>query len=233
MPGNESDGRIAALLEGRRANLREQRQKDRAEKLSDKLLISPDRAAPIKVDLADTEARAELQATKLKLRETQEKLRELDPLVQPIASLSSTVEIIAMVGAAKESSSYNGEATGIAFVKGRSFTALAQTILSNYTKLSETTVKFRFTADVAADSEIMGQPVRSLSMSEYLQIGLPDTLFSTGTQIESGTITWVINNRTRLRFSVPAQKTVALPNGDKSTAFVRILDSAPMKELSR
>jgi hypothetical protein len=220
---DESDGRIAALIEGRRASIREQRQKDRAEKLSDKLLISPDRATPLKVDLADNEARAQLQSTEAKLMQAEERIRALDPMTQPIASITATVDLLLTVQDPKGSTNIEGSPAWIAFGKDKSPVALGYTSRTSYVKEGPTTVRFRFTVNIQPDADIMGKGMAALTDSEYLQIMLPTDWIPLDTPVTSGRVTWVVNNVITLKFTVPAQRTVRVEGETNGGVFVRSL----------
>jgi hypothetical protein len=69
----------------------------------------------------------------------------------------------------------------------------------------------------SVDAKLMGQPIRALLDTGYIQIDFPPSIIHAGTNVIGGQVVWVINNRKTLKFDVPSQKT------DSTHIFIRDL----------
>jgi len=133
-----------------------------------------------------------------KLQRAENRIRTLDPMLQPIASLTATVRL------SFTNAEYKGDfikrGTGIALAKGSRVLAHAFNIDHLFWK-SIYTMQFQFpTHDTP-----MGKPMSILASADNIELIFKKGGIPTNTWLVKGQITFILNGQIPLQFDIPAQ----------------------------
>ena len=134
------------------------------------------------------------------LKKIVEKRDKQDPLEQPIASVTISLQI--NVENNKTSAGRNlGAPSYIGLGKG------TQAILSGNAAefMSDADGHYQILFACPVDDPYMGKPIRSLVDAEYIQMEFLESVIPLNTKIGGGKIVFVINNQVTLKCDIPAQ----------------------------
>ena len=171
--------------------------------VAERKVKSPPEPTPLKLDVADLDAREELKQTKQRLASAYATIRELDPLRQPIASVRITGNI-SMPTDKRAASDYIGGGVIVFLVRGAT-SMLAGHVGEQHVD-GKGNIRFAIQCDPDdPDNTYMGKPIEKLAEAEYIQVAFKQTDVPINSQVAGGKITFVVNNQITLSFSVPAQ----------------------------
>ena len=149
-------------------------------------------------------------------------LERQTPARQPIASVEGTVQVTIKSDATVDAT-YMSSGGYAVFAKGA--TPLLQTSFqeSSARQTGKGTVVHRGLFQMAADDPAVGKPLEHLTAAEYIQAEFFE--MPTNSRVTEGRIIFVINDSTRLEFSIPEQRT------EERRIFIRSLTEG-MKPLA-
>jgi len=136
------------------------------------------------------------------LKKIVERLESENPLEKPMASCSSTIEVIIKSDDAKNAH-WIDQGGFLAF--GRGDSALLSTGGSecNVNQTGKGEIVYRGLFQMPADDSAVGKPISTLKETEYLQVQFQQ--LPTDCEVLSGKVICVINGSIRLQFNVPPQ----------------------------
>lgn len=158
------------------------------------------------LDVADPEARRELEKTKSELEKAQETIRALDPLQQHIASATATAEVFVKSDENDGTSSHTmGGGGSITFARGtEALLATAAMNATSRTQNNQKTIYLVFNSPIYGP--LVGKPLTELGTAEYVQLEITAQLGAL--DVLGGTIIFTLNGSRRFEFPIPAQAIV-------------------------
>lgn len=169
----------------------------------------------ISVDVADAEARKELEVTKVALREAQLTIQALDPMRQQVASVTASVDIF--IKSEEQFDNHFMDRGGLIGFCRKDEPLLVMRVGDSYGKTTEKGLAvFHAAFNSPISGALVGKPVAELiSESEYIQIEL--IKLPENAHIIKGAVIVTINGTKRFKFEIPLQ----IAEGSK--VFVRDL----------
>jgi len=139
----------------------------------------------------------------ISLKKIVDRLEAQRPARQPIASATATV-VLTIKSDDNVSAHFMGQGGFAAFGQGNIPLLLTSSHESWGSQIGNSTIQYTGTFTMPADSPAVGKPIEFLKQAGYVQAefnAMPSNSLITG-----GKIIFVINNSTRLEFSIPEQR---------------------------
>lgn len=167
-----------------------------------------DNSSRIQLDVADAEGRKELAKTRAELEKAQATIRALDPLQQPIASVTVLADVF--IKSDQQFNSHFMDAGGwIGFCRGSDALLSTTTGESIFKTTEDGVVIARGIFNSPIHGQFVGKPIPELRAAEYVQLQFK--MLPQNAEILRGIIVFTINGTQRFEFQVPTQTAV----GDK------------------
>jgi hypothetical protein len=141
------------------------------------------------------------------LKKIVDELAARDPLTQPIATGSSTIDITLRSnnGTAFPNTHYMDQGAFVGFGLGSSPLLVAISHEVDSVSQPDGTGNINTVCQSPSNSAYMGKPISSLQDAKYIQLNFPQSIIPQNSQVVGGTVTWTINSSVTLKFIVPPQ----------------------------
>ncbi len=192
--------------------------------------------APITFDVKDVEVRKELETVKTELaaanKAMKERRIEADPLDKPLLSARFFIVLKRRQDESKKEKPSSitdyGPSTGAALMKDGQLLIMGSTI--QY--FNEGDGGLNFTVNCSFDNPMMGKPVRSLAENaRSLVLNFPAYLLPAGIEIESASVTLIINSQNTVTLNIPKFVVTDSNVRDKQTQMTFSGDGLLLREL--
>jgi len=150
----------------------------------------------IKLDVSDVEARE-------KLKKAEQRIRELDPLLQPLASASCIVHVT-VENSENVQNDYMDSGGYLALGKGNDALIVMSDTRSQGRTIGSNQVLYTGEFRMTSESDFVGKSLQELKGAEFLQC---EFVMIKSKSIKGGDISIVLNGNVRLKFMIPAQIT--------------------------